>query len=276
MHLGNLPAAAVALDAIIRGCDSVRAGPISRTGSLQRHQKARMRPSYTTISTSSRWRSTTGLRWRADCSRFQSRGGAVLRGLAGYRDPDLQRASVGRLGAELRRDGAAFEVSARGASDTSCQCAAPREVQLVAATNLLELAVADGREDMFEIYRRSLRDAVDQPGRCRPKWPPSSPCMRGVVRARFGRMARAAAAFERALSLAARASRPRGDDPRPTKRLPRFVAAASRWRIGFRAGRGHDDVAISRTHHSRRAPRAPAGGERRATGDRGAALAVPE
>lgn len=78
-----------------------------------------------------------------------------------------------------------------------------RDIRLIAATNLLELAVLDGREDLFETYRRTLHDAADA-GTLPSDTAAKFALYEGRGEARFGRPSAAVAAFERALTLAAR------------------------------------------------------------------------
>ena len=77
-----------------------------------------------------------------------------------------------------------------------------REIRLIAATNLLELAVLANREDLFELYRPMLREAA-QAGTLPAEVAANFALYEGQGEARFGRPTAAAEAFERALALAA-------------------------------------------------------------------------
>jgi hypothetical protein len=74
------------------------------------------------------------------------------------------------------------------------------EARLIAATNLLEIAVADGREDLFNIYRIVLRDASDA-GILPAELAAKVALYEGRGETRFGRLDAAVAAFERAIAV---------------------------------------------------------------------------
>lgn len=199
MHVGNLPAAAAALDAIICDAETARRTDLARPETAPRQELG----------------DGSGGRDHADVLAFARHDRAVVATMQhdfnfaaeqyfaawrGYRDVARRE----RVWVDLARNFAEM-----GLRDVAREALLPlyanarrREIRLIAATNLLELAVLANREDLFELYRPMLREAA-QAGTLPAEVAANFALYEGQGEARFGRPTAAAEAFERALALAA-------------------------------------------------------------------------
>jgi tetratricopeptide (TPR) repeat protein len=194
MHLGNLPAAAAALDAIIQ--DAAAAPDAGR------------QPVATRRSISVRDRTEIVARARHDRGliatlqhEFNLAAEQYFAAWRGYRDPDERE----RVWVDL-----ALNFAEMGQHDVAHEAflvlyatSRRREVRILAATNLLELAVLDGHEDSFENYRGILHEA-DRSGSLPAEVAAKFALYEGRGNARFGHAESALLAFERALAIATR------------------------------------------------------------------------
>jgi tetratricopeptide (TPR) repeat protein len=193
MHLGNLPAAAVALDAIIGDAPSPSAGrgPTRMDGSISVRDR---------VEIVARARHDRGLIATLQHD-FNLAAEQYFAAWRGYHDPDERE----RVWVDL-----ALNFAEMGRHDVAHEAflvlyatARRREVRLLAATNLLELAVLDGHEDSFENYRGILHEA-DRSGSLPAEVAAKFALYEGRGNARFGRSEAALLAFERALAIATR------------------------------------------------------------------------
>jgi tetratricopeptide (TPR) repeat protein len=198
MHLGNLPAAAGALDAII--VDARAAGPVPLadwvTAAAPDGEDEAVSHDYFNVVALAQHDRAAVATLQHD---FNVAAELYFAAWRAYRDPICRE----RVWVDLALNFAEMGLRevAREAFLTLVASARRREIQLVAATNLLELAVADGREELFEIYCTSLREAAAS-GTLPAELAAKFALYEGRGEARFGRMDRAVAAFGRALSLA--------------------------------------------------------------------------
>jgi tetratricopeptide (TPR) repeat protein len=200
MHVGNLPAARAALDGIIR---DVMAAQTSLHG---------LRPKVTEHAASGTLHDTSDqLNVLAlahhDRAVVASRQGDFnvatehfFAAWRGYRNPARRERACADFAQSLAEMGL-FD-AARDPLLLLYTRGHSREIRLIAATNLLELAVLERREDLFESYRCTLHEAASAgllPAEVAAKFA----LYEGRGEVRFGRPEAAAAAFERALELAA-------------------------------------------------------------------------
>jgi tetratricopeptide (TPR) repeat protein len=194
MHLGNLPAAAAALDGII--------GEVTASLDAGRQAAGIGRPIAI--------RDRVGILARARHDRgliatlqhdFNVAAEHYFAAWQGYRDSDERD----RVWADL-----ALNFAEMGRHDVAREAflalyatARRLEVRLATATNLLELAVLDGHEGLFESYRRVLHEA-ERTGSLPAEVAAKFALYEGRGDARFGRSASALRAFERALEIATR------------------------------------------------------------------------
>ncbi len=200
MHLGNLPAAAAALDAIIRDARAAK------------NSTPRVRPTYTgdnldagsgdpsdflnILALAHHDRGVVASR-QGDFNVAAEHYYAAWRG---YRDPDRRERACADFAQSLAEMG--LYDAARDPLLLLYTGAHRREIRLIAATNLLELAVLEHREDLFESYRRTLHQA-ERAGVLPAEVAAKFALYEGRGEVRFGRPVAAATAFERALELAA-------------------------------------------------------------------------
>jgi len=194
MHLGNLPAAAAALDAIIR--DEV-ASPQTGRRPARRGRPMSMRDRAEIIAFA---RHDRGLVATLQHD-FNLAAEHYFAAWQSYRDPDRRE----RVWADL-----ALNFAEMGRHDVAREAflvlyatAHSREIRLIAATNLLELAVLDGHEGLFENYRRTLHEA-ERSGSLPAEVAAKFALYEGRGDARFGRPDSALLSFERALAIATR------------------------------------------------------------------------
>ncbi len=197
MHVGNLPAAAAALDAIVLDAKAakVSAQPLSKGTAGQKRDAEAASDALNVVALAQHDRAAVAtlqhdLNFAAELYYSAWRA---------YRDPVRRE----RVWVDLALNFAAMGLRdiAREALLAVYAGAHRRETQLIAATNLLELAIVDGREDLFETYRLALRQAAGAatlPAELAAK----IAFYEGRGEARFGRLDAATAAFERALTLA--------------------------------------------------------------------------
>jgi tetratricopeptide (TPR) repeat protein len=197
MYLGNLPAAAAALDGIIR--DATASGTASQpdwaTAARQKDESdAAVRDRFNVVALARHDRAAVATLLHD----FNLAAEQYFTAWRSYRDPIRRE----RVWVDMALNFAEMGLRdvAREALQVLVAGARRREIKLVAATNLLELAIADGREDLFEIYRGTLRDAAIM-GTLPVELAAKFALYEGRGEARFGRMDKAVAAFERALSL---------------------------------------------------------------------------
>jgi tetratricopeptide (TPR) repeat protein len=194
MHLGNLPAAAAALDEIIEDAAASLDAGRPRAGEGR--------------SISVRDRAEIVARARHDRGlvatlqhEFNLAAEQYFAAWQAHRDPDERE----RVWVDL-----ALNFSEMGQHDVAREAfvalyamARRREVRLLAATNLLELAVLDGHERQFENYRRILHEA-EHSGSLPAEVAAKFALYEGRGDARFGHPESARRAFERALAIATR------------------------------------------------------------------------
>jgi tetratricopeptide (TPR) repeat protein len=199
MHKGNLPAAAAALDAIIRDAEAVAGREPSSPETGGHHGRddtpsGRDRADVIALARHDRAAVATMLH------DFDFAAEQYFAAWRGYRDVARRE----RVWVDLAQNFAEMGLRdvAREALLPLVANARHREIRLIAATNLLELAVLAGREDLFERYRRMLRDAAEA-GTLPAEVAANFALYEGQGEARFGRPEAAAESFERALALAA-------------------------------------------------------------------------
>jgi tetratricopeptide (TPR) repeat protein len=201
MHLGNLPAAAAALDAIIRD-----ATPISARSPALLSTPADGLAVVLVNGASDQLnvpalahhdRAVVASRMRD----FNLAAEQYYAAWRGYRDPGLREAACADFAESLVEMGH-FD-AARDALMLLSAGAQRPEVRLLAATNLLELAVLDQQEGAFNTFRRTLRDA-SLAGTLPAEVAAKFALYEGQGEIRFGRPECAAEAFERALTLGIR------------------------------------------------------------------------
>jgi tetratricopeptide (TPR) repeat protein len=194
MHLGNLPAAAAALDAIIKDAvaspDNDRR-PAGRGRSISQSDL---------VEVTALARHDRGLIATLQ-HEFNLAAELYFAAWRGYHDPGRRE----RVWADL-----ALNFAEMGKRDVAHEAflvlyatARRREVRLIAATNLLELAVLEGREDLFEYYRGVLHEA-ERTGSLAAEVAAKFALYEGRGDARFGHLTSARLAFERALAIATR------------------------------------------------------------------------
>ena len=118
-----------------------------------------------------------------------------------YGDPDRRERVWTDLALNFAEMG--WHDTAREAFLVLYATARSREIRLIAATNLLELAVLDGQEPLFESYRRILHEA-ERSGSLPAEVAARFALYEGRGDARFGNAESARLAFERALEIATR------------------------------------------------------------------------
>jgi tetratricopeptide (TPR) repeat protein len=200
MHLGNLPAAASTLDAIIAEATAAEASVTSGSPEGEPHPAGSITsgPDHqNVIALAYHDRAVVASRQRD----FSLAVECYFAAWRVYREP-LYRERVW-VDLALTFSEMGHRDVAREAFLALCATARSREVRLIATTNLLELAVLDGREDLFEGYRSVLRAAEDG-GTLPAETMARFALYEGRGELRFGRPSGAMAAFERALDLAAR------------------------------------------------------------------------
>jgi tetratricopeptide (TPR) repeat protein len=197
MYLGNLPAAAVALDGIIR--DATGSGtaipPDWATAARQEDDSdAAVHDRFNVVALARHDRAAVATLLHD----FNLAAEQYFAAWQSYRDPIRRE----RVWVDMALNFAEMGLRdvAREALQVLVVGARRREIKLVAATNLLELAIADGREDLFEIYCGTLHDAAMM-GTLPAELAAKFALYEGRGEARFGRMDKAVSAFERALSL---------------------------------------------------------------------------
>jgi tetratricopeptide (TPR) repeat protein len=194
MHLGNLPAAAAALDAIIR---DAAASPEAARRPAGRGRPMSVRGRVEIIALA---RHDRGLIATLQHD-FNLAAEHYFAAWQSYRDPDRRQrvwADLALNFAEMGRHDVAREAFLVLYATARC-----REIRLIAATNLLELAVLDGHEALFENYRRILHEA-ERSGSLPAEVAAKFALYEGRGHARFGRSDEARLAFERALAIATR------------------------------------------------------------------------
>ncbi len=197
MYLGNLPAAAAALDGVIR--DATASGtamqPDWATAARQEDESdAAVHDRFNVVALARHDRAAVATLLHD----FNLAAEQYFAAWQSYRDPIRRE----RVWVDMALNFAEMGLRdvAREALQVLVARARRREIKLVAATNLLELAIADGREDLFEIYRGMLRDAATT-GTLPVELAAKVALYEGRGEAQFGRMDKAVSAFERALSL---------------------------------------------------------------------------
>jgi tetratricopeptide (TPR) repeat protein len=198
MHVGNLPAAGAALDDIIRDAMDAKTPPHA-LGSVTEHTASSalcgISDHLNALALAHHDRAVVASRQRD----FNLAAEEYYAAWRGYRGPAHREAVCADFAESLAEMGR-FD-AARDALTLLYRVAHSREVRLLAATNLLELAVLDQREDLFDVYRRTLRDAARAatlPAEVAAKFA----LYEGRGEIRFGRRDAALSAFERALELA--------------------------------------------------------------------------
>jgi tetratricopeptide (TPR) repeat protein len=194
MHLGNLPAAAAALDAIIRDAAST---PHAGRESAGRSKSISARDRAEVLALARHDRGLIATMQHE----FNLAAEQYFAAWRGYRDPDRRE----RVWVDL-----ALNFAEMGQRDVAREAflvlhatARRREVQFIAAANLLELAVFDGHEGLFEHYRHFLHEA-ERSGSLTAEVAAKFALYEGRGHARFGRSELARLAFQRALAIATR------------------------------------------------------------------------
>jgi tetratricopeptide (TPR) repeat protein len=198
MHVGNLPAAGATLDEIIQ--DVLAAKTLPHT-----QQSKTVGPAVNTAYEASDSLNVLALAHH-DRAVVASRQGDFnvaaehfFAAWRGYRDPVRRERACADFAQSLAEMG--LYDAARDALLLLFTHAHRREIQLIAATNLLELAVLERRQDLFESYRYTLHEAA-RAGVLPAEVAAKFALYEGRGEIRFGRPEAAAAAFDRALRLA--------------------------------------------------------------------------
>jgi tetratricopeptide (TPR) repeat protein len=198
LYLGNLPAAAAALDAIIREANAAGVVPLADwvMKAKQEHEsEAALHDAFNVVASAQHDRAAVATLQHD----FNFAAEQYFAAWRAYRDP---------IGRERVWVDLALNFAEMGLRDVAREAfllllanARRREVQHIAAINLLELAVVEGRKDLFQMYRRMLNEAAVN-GTLPAELTAKFALYEGRGEARFGHLDRAVAAFERALSLA--------------------------------------------------------------------------
>jgi hypothetical protein len=194
MHLGNLPAAAAALDAIIRDA------AVSPETGRQRARRIKPLPAGDRVEIMALARHDRGLIATLQ-HEFNLAAEHYFAAWQSYGDPDRRERVWTDLALNFAEMG--WHDTAREAFLVLYATARRREIRLIAATNLLELAVLDGQETLFESYRRVLHEA-ERRGSLPADVAARFALYEGRGDARFGTSESARRAFERALEIATR------------------------------------------------------------------------
>jgi hypothetical protein len=203
IHVGNLPAAATALDAIIAEASRLADVPLNRratsTPMIEHLLLADIQISPRDVLALARQDRGVVATMQGDFSYAIEQSFSAWRG---YRDPVRRE----RVWCDLAR--ALADIGLRRAAHDAYLVlqvtARERDIQLIAATNLLELAVIDEQPEAFASYCATLDDAAASG--TLPAWlAPWAAFYRGMGEARFGRPDQARVTWHHALALATRA-----------------------------------------------------------------------
>jgi tetratricopeptide (TPR) repeat protein len=200
MHVGNLPAAAATLDQIIEDATAAKSPPHGLPSrAADRQARSAFHDSsdqLNVLALAHHDRAVVASR-QGDFNVAAEHYYAAWRG---YRDPVWRERACADFAQSLAEMG--LYDAARDPLLLLYTRAHRREIRLIAATNLLELAVLERREDLFETYRCSLHEAA-RAGVLPAEVAAKFALYEGRGEVRFGRPDAAAAAFYRALELAA-------------------------------------------------------------------------
>jgi tetratricopeptide (TPR) repeat protein len=197
LHLGNLPAAAAALDAVIADAEAERL-----------RSDRRDRPGWSRLSTldEALEREDVGALARHDRGAIAANQGDLSIAIQlyyaawrSYRDPVRRE----RVWADIAHALSTMNLrqAARDAYLVLSTRNRQRELRLIASVNLLELAALDGRQQEYDDHRRILHAACAK-GLISPRLAALFALVEGESEARFGRPTEAMTALERALAIA--------------------------------------------------------------------------